>query len=284
MRGLSFLVLVGLISALAAEADTSSYNLGFEDAELGQSNLVPLDGSARPEVFVPACWARRSNNTVMESYVLRDEDFTCPEFPSEGDKFLYLFSSNYESARLPGQFVEEYIEADLTGVRTMTFTAGRRSVASDLDERVESYLRIGSVKVWSINTSLGIEEISIDVSGFTGITEIAFGVVITEEHQTSRRVGGLGLTYIDDVRFTPPLPPPPAPQEIPVLTVAPLDSDWFRISWPLAFRDWALQQSDNLSAGSWVLASELTVEEEGDELVVYAPISATARAYRLRGP
>src|SRR6476469_7227310 len=82
----TILALQLILGAHASAEAQSTLNLGFETTFSGTSNLDP-----QVPMPQPSGWLRTSVNSVMESLVLNNPE---SGFPTEGEKFLYLFSSN----------------------------------------------------------------------------------------------------------------------------------------------------------------------------------------------
>jgi len=180
-------------------------NLGFEEAFIGTSNLDPkLAGGggqrrvlAPGEVLLPTNWIRKSNNLLMESYVLRDQDFTGPDFPTEGNHFLYLFSSNFSVNRFAGQYIEQSTILDLSQVASLEFDFGR-TYSPSVDHLTQTYLMIDDVVMWSVNGPSALQNVQIDVSNVTSSKEVTFGLEYTQDHFG----GPAGLSYFDNIVLT----------------------------------------------------------------------------------
>lgn len=97
--------------------------------------------------------------------------------PTDGTQYGRIYSI-YQSSFVAGQFGEFSQEVDLTGVSTLIFDAALDSFDGSeqnaWNTQFEATFRIGSDTEWSANTHGEFDDVTIDVSGLTGLHTIAF--------------------------------------------------------------------------------------------------------------
>jgi len=111
---------------------------------------------------------------------------------SEGDWSLYVFASTANHST--GDYIEFYQSVDLTDVTEILF-----DVYLEGGTYTNSYVAIGSEKLWIDNEAGTLYDVSLDTSGFSGIYEIKLGVEVFESFGTTAD----GWTYFDNLRAVP---------------------------------------------------------------------------------
>jgi len=112
---------------------------------------------------------------------------------SDGDWGLYLFASS-AGPHDPGDYLEFYQTADLTGVAVMTFDVHLTGSA-----HTDSYVAIDSQKKWVRHAAGTLYGVTIDVSNLSGLHEIELGVEVFEPFG----IEADGYTHFDNLIAVP---------------------------------------------------------------------------------
>ena len=187
-RVLGAVTLFVVLTSATASATIIS-NGSFEDEPDGlMPNGYSTEGHAN--WGMPADWPWRSAGAANAHGIHR---YDAVGWSSDGDWSIYMFAS-IASSHYKGDYVEFYQNVDLTGVTEIKFDVLLRG-----GEHTASYFAVGSDRLWVDSTPGVYYGQSVDVSSYTGLQEISFGVEVFEEFGPTLD----GVTYFDNLRAVP---------------------------------------------------------------------------------
>lgn len=190
MKSIVLLTLLPLMLFAPRPADAMVINGDFEDYYLGPWN----NGFVGP---LPTGWDYRAQGSTNGT---NTASLQCLE-----GRCINLFAST-AGDHFVGDYIEFYQAVDVSLIETLYVDVRNSDAPGHSHDFTQSYVEVDGTKIWSEADAGNFLDVEIDLSGLTGIHEIALGVEVI----TAFPGGDAdGHTYFD--RLSTVMTPEPAP-------------------------------------------------------------------------